>query len=137
MPSAFQRLAARADRLASRAAFLAAAAIAAERAGLAVADVVRPPTPAEQAAVALSARGLAPPDAARAATARQEALYLAATVCGRSNKSLARASGLDPRAVRKALAKVEERREDAAFDRALDEVEIQLRPAAELELMGA
>lgn len=116
----FNRLAARADRLASRASFLAAAAVAAKRHGVSVSNVVTPPSPQEQANVALAALGRADKTSAQIATARHEALYLAVTACGRSQKSVARATGLSPKAIRKALAAVEDRRDDPKFDRELD-----------------
>lgn len=127
--SIFTRRAARAERLASRAAFVAAAAQVAARHGLPLQRVMTPPTPAEQAAVALASRGLADPDAARVAAARREAIYLAVTVYGRGTKSIARVSGLTPPAIRKALAAIEDKRDDPIFDRALDQAEVALMGA--------
>jgi hypothetical protein len=125
----FTRRAARAERLASRAAFVAAAAQVAARHGLPLQRVMTPPTPAEQAAVALASRGLADPDAARIAAARREAIYLAVTACGRGGRAVARAAGVDPKAVRKALAAVEDKRDDPAFDRALERATVALMGA--------
>jgi hypothetical protein len=125
----FTRRAARAERLAARAAFVAAAAQVAGRHGVPLARVVAPPSPADQAAVALASRGLADPTAARVAAARREALYLAVTVCGRPGRSVARAAGLHHRAVQKALAAVEDKRDDPQVDRALGETEVALMGA--------
>lgn len=125
----FNRLAARADRLASRAAFLAAAALVAHRHNIPLESVTRPPAPAEQAAVALAARGLADPSAARIAAARHEAIYLTVTTLNRGGRSVARAAGVDPKTVRKALKQVEDKRDDPKFDRALDDAHLQLMGA--------
>jgi hypothetical protein len=125
----FHRLAARADRLASRAAFLAAATFVADRHDLPLKSLTTPPTPAEQAAVALASRGLADPTAARVAAARHEAIYLTVTTLNRTGRSVSRAAGLHHEAVRKALKQIEDKRDDPKFDRALDD--------AHLALMGA
>jgi hypothetical protein len=127
MRTSFARqLSSSADRFASFAAYLAATEVVAIRHGVAAERVRRGLTQAETARVALSARGLGSDEEARIATARHEAIYLAVTVFGRSHKSIARAAGISPPAVRKALTAIEDRRDEPRFDRELDELELQL-----------
>jgi hypothetical protein len=127
----FHRLAARADRLASHAAYSVAATIAADRHGLSRERVQAPPTPAEQASIAHAARGLAnvDPQVTRVTAARHEAIYIAVVILGRGHRSVARVAGVSHTAVNKAVAAVEDRRDDPRFDRSLDQIQLQLMGA--------
>jgi len=144
-----RRLCASADRLQSHAAFLAACEIVALRRNLPAAQIRSGPSPSETHKL-IQLKGVrivdrdedtgrirsiayaweADPgeiDRIRAlVAARQDALYLAATVFGRGHRSLARAAGISHTAMRLALAAVEERRSDPIVDRMLDEAELQL-----------
>lgn len=57
---------------------------------------------------------------------RQEAIYLAVTAFGRPLRSVARVAGISAPGALKAVRAVEDRREDPRFDRALDELELEL-----------
>ncbi len=129
-PALAQRMAARAGTFTSLAVFTAACALVAARHGLDPGRVRAGLSRSEQTAVAHAARGLVETDAATYAQARREAIYLAVTVFGRPHKSVARALGVTPKAVRKALTAIEERREDGRYDRALDDLELELMGAA-------
>lgn len=126
----------RADRLASHAALGAAAALAAQRHGVPIERVLAIPTPAETALLARAGRGRAgaksamAAKAATAARARHEAIYLAITVFDRTQKSIARALGASPKAIRRALHGIEDRREEQHYDRALEICEQQMMGAA-------
>lgn len=65
------------------------------------------------------------------AHARQAAIYLANTALGLSQKRLALALGLTPAAVCLALRSVEDRRDDAAFDAALQAAQLAVTGRAE------
>lgn len=129
-----RRLLRGAEAVRSYAAFCAASEIVAQRHGLPAEIVRRGPTPEQIARLVVreaETRRLAAPDAEVAsiralATARREAFYLAHITYGAPMRSLARAAGVSHAAVRKALEAVEWRRTDPAFDRALDEAELQL-----------
>lgn len=58
--------------------------------------------------------------------ARQEAIYLTHVVFKRPLRSVARVAGISAPGALKALRAVEDRREDPGFDRALDELELEL-----------
>lgn len=51
------------------------------------------------------------------------AIYLAVTSYNLTQEGAARAAGVSPRYIRKALAAIEDRRDDAAFDGMLTEIE--------------
>jgi len=75
----------------------------------------------------LCARTRRPP---KAAFARQIAMYLSHIVFKMSPSEVARAFGRDPSTVIYALRRIEELREDPAFDRTLDWLEEMLNRAA-------
>ncbi|CAN1721967.1 protein of unknown function [Hyphomicrobium sp. 1Nfss2.1] len=148
-----RRLCASADRLQSHAAFLAACEIVALRRNLPAAQIRNGPSPAEThkliqlgkstvrrrdgasgRVLAIEHRVMAADQAEIAriralVAARQDALYLAATVFGRGHRSLARAAAISHKALQNALAAVEDRRSDPTVDRMLDEAELQLMGA--------
>lgn len=124
------RLAVRADHLVSLAAFAAAVQVVATRRGVCP-DKLRQGLTAEQTAkVALYARGLSKSDERDLAAARQEALYLAVTHFNRGHRSIARVAGVSHKTVERACAAVENRRDDRAFDRDIDELELALMGSA-------
>jgi hypothetical protein len=57
---------------------------------------------------------------------RDERIYLTVVACGSPVRAVARVSGLSHTAVRKVLLRVEERREDPAFDRRLGAIEMEI-----------
>lgn len=119
--SLFSRLAAKAERTTSALSLEAAVQVVAARREL-PAEVVR----AGRSATERTSDGRYLPD--DAARARQEALYLATTVFGRSVRGVARAAGLSAPAVLKAVRAVEDRRDEGTIDRRLDELELELMP---------
>jgi len=102
----YTKFSARADRLASDLALELALSAVARREGLSADDL-------------RSGRGW------RMAGLRRQALYIAVTHFNRPARSVARAAGLSHEAVRKACRLVEQRREDASFERRMDELEIE------------
>lgn len=72
-----------------------------------------------------------PRGAPKVAEARQVAMYLARVALRLGTRQIARAFGRDHATVLHACRRVEEAREDPAFDRSLEWLEIQLRRAAE------
>jgi hypothetical protein len=58
---------------------------------------------------------------------RQQAIYLA-VITGHPRRDIARAVGLSPEIVARHCRVVEERRDDAALDRLLDELELEMMP---------
>ncbi len=68
-------------------------------------------------------RFTAPPEITRA---RRAALYLAVVAWDRSMRSVARAAGLTAEGVRKALAAVEDLRDDGEFDAVITQLEREL-----------
>lgn len=63
------------------------------------------------------------PEGRRARAARHLAAYLAVTVGGVPGRRVAAAAGVTRRAVRRALARVEEDRDDPGFDRFISTLE--------------
>jgi chromosomal replication initiation ATPase DnaA len=108
-PNLFTRLAHRARHNGDSAAFEASVLAVARRYDLSV----------EQIKTATN-RPLAP------SRARQTAIYLCHTHFGVSQLSISRITGLDPAGIRRACGAVEDRRICADFDRALDELELEL-----------
>jgi hypothetical protein len=72
-------------------------------------------------------------DERRRSPARRVALYVVCTVHGHARRSVARAAGLSAEAVAKACREIEAMRDDAAFDRMLDEIELFLMGEQEAE----
>lgn len=107
MAGLYGRFCARADRLASAAALEVALNAVARREGLPI--------------TALKAGA---PRPRRIAALRHQALYIAVTHFGRPQRSVARAAGLSHEAVAKACRQIEELREDQAFERMMDELEL-------------
>jgi hypothetical protein len=62
---------------------------------------------------------------ASVALARRVVIYLAVTVSNQSSRAVARASGLSPRGVRRALRVVEELRDCAVFDQLINRLEAE------------
>lgn len=62
--------------------------------------------------------------------ARQEAIYLTSVHFNQSLRRIGDVVGLSQEGVRKALATVEGRRDDIAYDRRLDELELELMETA-------
>lgn len=60
------------------------------------------------------------------ATARRSAVYLAVVVFNRSMRSIARAARLTPEGVRKAVAAIEDRRDDPGFEQVISQLEAEL-----------
>lgn len=122
-----QRLARQAESLASLAAYEAAVGVVARRRGL-PADAVR-----TVATWSLPGRRklkhrrvFTREDALEPARARQQAIYLAVTHFGVPMRAVARAAGIDVAACSRACRLVEEARSEAAYDRDLDEMQLEL-----------
>jgi len=98
----------RAGRLAAASAFEAALAV-----------VTRDQVPAD-----MRSAGRRPSNAI--SRARQTSIYLAIVSFDVEQNAIARALGLDPMAVNRALRRVEDRRDDARFDRSLNRLEQEL-----------
>ncbi len=126
--SVFAKLAARAERTTSALSLEASVQVVAARRGLPPECVRQAVSTAVRDATTGRLVGLSN-DACRA---KQEALYLATTVFGRSMRSVARAAGMSPPAVLKAVRAVEDRREEGAVDRSLDELELELMTGSPL-----
>ena len=115
----FRRLARDAERFANRLPFDAALSVVAADAGIADANIDSVRSAGRHAKRAA-------PD--RPAVFR-EALYLTVTRFSKEQRALSRAIGISAQAVNQALIEVERRREDASYDRILDELELKLMEA--------
>lgn len=117
-----QRLAHSADLFATRCAYEAALSVAANANNLDPAALRSGVDPNDVRHAKGAAR--------RVSAARREAIYLTATIYDVSLRKIADAIGLSHEAVRKAIGRLEEDREDGTYDRKLDELELQLMGAA-------
>lgn len=122
----FRRLARNADRFATACAIQAAAAVVARASDAATDDVLQQATDTRDAPER-DASGHYLPSEPRL---RGEALYLAITFFDRPQRSVSRVVGISQPAVNKGIAKVEAWRDDPAYDRRLDELEIALMGVA-------
>ncbi|WP_414462933.1 hypothetical protein [Hyphomicrobium sp. DY-1] len=113
----FRRLAKNADRFLTACAFQAALGVATHEAGIAPEDVKKPRRGNQNRREAATA-------------ALQEAIYLTVVHYERPQRSVSRAIGLTQPAIHKGIRAIESRRDDPAYDRKLDELQLTLMGAA-------